>query len=149
MPFFTFRNYQFLHPWLESDNAKTNAWTLKDQKSFRSFRNFWCNTTHVLELRDGEGYFQPWGLEYERLGTSSWGGLGLSTPRNVFKSWSRSTMCGEPDFFRFRFLSLYSSYVPFTKTKQIIILAKLKSPSSAVPESTLFEILNFKTAAAQ
>ena len=58
-------------------------------------------------------------------------------------------MCGEQDFFRFRFLSLYSSYVPFTKTKQIIILAKLKSPSSAVPESTLFEILNLKTAAAQ
>ena len=46
-------------------NAKTNAWTLKDQKSFRSYRNFWSYTTHVLEFGDGEGYFQPWGLEHE------------------------------------------------------------------------------------
>ena len=58
-------------------------------------------------------------------------------------------MFGERDFFRFRFLSLYSSYVPYTKTKQTTILTKLKSPSSAVPESTLFEIQNLKTAAAQ
>lgn len=58
-------------------------------------------------------------------------------------------MCGELDFFRFRFLSLYSWYVPYTKKKTNFYPHKIESPSSAVPDSALFEILNLKTAAAQ
>ena len=53
-------------------------------------------------------------------------------------------MCGEPDFFRFRFLSLYSWYGPYTKTKQTTILTKLKSPSSAVPDSNFVRNSKFK-----